>query len=313
LVLAALEAGHEVTVLDDLSRGHREAVPTDLLVEGDLGDARLLDALFARERFDCVMHFAAFALVGESVAEPLGYYRNNTARGLELLDAMRRAGVGCFLFSSTAATYGEPASLPIGEEHPTRPTNPYGHSKLFLEQVLADCGAAWGLRAVCLRYFNAAGAHVSGRIGEDHAPETHLVPLLLQVALGQRPALSVFGTDWDTRDGSCLRDYVHVEDLCAAHLLAADHLLRGGPSRTFNLGNERGTTVLEMAGVARRVTGHPIPLVPAPRRPGDPARLVASSARARAELGWRPRLADPEPIVESAWRWHRSHPNGFRA
>ncbi|MFH1469012.1 MAG: UDP-glucose 4-epimerase GalE [Pseudomonadota bacterium] len=312
MVRALIEGGHEVTVLDDLSRGHRAAVPAGVLVEGDLGDGALLDSLFAQRPIDCVMHFAAFALVGESVDEPLRYYRNNTAKTLELLDAMRRAGIDRFIFSSTAATYGEPEHLPIAEGHPTRPTNPYGHSKRFVEQVLDDCERAWGLRSVRLRYFNAAGAHTSGEIGEDHAPETHLIPLLLQVALGQRPHLSVFGTDWDTRDGTCLRDYIHVEDLCAAHLLAAEHLAQGGGSRTYNLGNERGTTVLEVAGAARRVTGHPIPLVDAPRRAGDPARLVASSALIQAELGWRPRLGDPEDIVQSAWRWHRAHPHGYR-
>jgi UDP-glucose 4-epimerase len=313
MVRALLEAGQAVTVLDDLSRGHRAAVPPEVLVEGDLGDGRLLDSLFSQRPIDCVMHFAAFALVGESVDAPLVYYRNNTAKTLELLDAMRRAGVGRFIFSSTAATYGEPEALPIAESHPTRPTNPYGHSKRFVEQVLSDCERAWGLRSVSLRYFNAAGAHSSAAIGEDHAPETHLIPLLLQVALGQRPQLSVFGTDWDTRDGTCLRDYIHVEDLCAAHLLAAEHLAAGGGSRTYNLGNERGTTVLEVAAVARRVTGHPIPLVDAPRRPGDPARLVASSARIQTELGWRPRLGDPTAIVASAWRWHRAHPHGYRS
>ncbi len=310
-VRTLLADGHEVTVLDDLSRGHRPSVPAEHLVQGDLGDRALLAALFAQRPIDCVMHFAAFALVGESVEQPLTYYRNNTARTVELLAAMREAGVDRFIFSSTAATYGEPQRLPIDETHPTVPTNPYGRSKLFLEQVLADCETAWGLRSVCLRYFNAAGAHPSGEIGEDHDPESHLVPILLQVALGQRPRIAIFGTDWDTPDGSCLRDYVHVCDLARAHVLASEHLADGGASRVYNLGCETGYSVREMIDVARAVTGHSVPSTDAPRRPGDPARLVASSARIRSELGWRPVHDSPQAIVETAWRWHRAHPQGY--
>lgn len=311
VVRTLIEDGHEVTVLDDLSRGHRASVPAELLVEGDLGDRSLLAELFAQRSIDCVMHFAAFALVGESVDRPLAYYRNNTSRTVELLSAMRDAGVQRFIFSSTAATYGEPVRMPIDEGHPTAPTNPYGHSKLFLEQVLADCETAWGLRSVRLRYFNAAGAHPSGEIGEDHDPESHLVPILLQVALDQRERISIFGTDWDTPDGTCLRDYVHVCDLARAHVLAADHLQRGGSSRVYNLGCETGYSVREMIEVVRQVTGHPIPAVDAPRRAGDPARLVASSALIREELGWQPVFDTPRAIVESAWRWHRGHPDGY--
>jgi UDP-glucose 4-epimerase len=311
MVRTLLEDGCEVTVLDDLSLGHAASIPSELLVRGDLGDAALLDGLFSQRRIDCVMHFAAFAQVGQSVQEPLSYYRNNTARSIELLDAMRRAGVQHFIFSSTAATYGEPVRLPIDEGHPQLPTNPYGRSKLFLEQVLEDCEAAWGLRSVRLRYFNAAGAHPSGEIGEDHSPETHLVPILLQVALGQRDQLAIFGSDWDTPDGTCLRDYVHVCDLARAHVLAARHLADGGASRSYNLGCEKGYSVREMIEVARRITGHAIPARDAPRRPGDPARLVASSARIRSELGWKPEHDSPEAIIRSAWGWHRSHPRGY--
>ena len=312
MVRTLLEDGHAVTVLDDLSLGHTQAVPADLLVRGDLGDRAVLDRLFAQRSIDCVMHFAAFAQVGESVREPLAYYRNNTARTVELLDAMKRAGVHRFIFSSTAATYGEPVYLPIDEDHPTVPTNPYGRTKRFVEHVLDDCEQAWGLRSVRLRYFNAAGAHPSGEIGEDHSPETHLVPILLQVALGQRDQVSIFGTDWDTPDGTCLRDYVHVCDLARAHVLAAEHLADGGGSRTYNLGCETGYSVREMIDVARQVTGHAIPAVDAPRRPGDPARLVASSGRIRSELGWSPRFDTPTHIIGTAWRWHQGHPRGYR-
>jgi UDP-glucose 4-epimerase len=311
MVRTLLDDGHAVTVLDDLSLGHAQAVPADLLVRGDLGDRALLDRLFSQRSIDCVLHFAAFAQVGESVREPLAYYRNNTARTVELLDAMKHAGVRNFIFSSTAATYGEPVALPIDEGHPTAPTNPYGRSKRFVEQVLDDCEQAWGLRSVRLRYFNAAGAHPSGEIGEDHSPETHLVPILLQVALGQRDQVAIFGTDWDTPDGTCLRDYVHICDLARAHVLAAEHLAAGGGTRTYNLGCETGYSVREMIDVARAVTGHPIPAVDAPRRPGDPARLVASSALIRGELGWSPRFDTPTHIIDTAWRWHSGHPRGY--
>jgi UDP-glucose 4-epimerase len=311
MVRTLLEDGHSVTVLDDLSRGHAASVPAELLVRGDLGDRALLNQIFAQRDVDCVMHFAAFALVGESVQRPLAYYRNNTARTVELLDAMRQAKVDRFIFSSTAATYGEPQYLPIDEDHPTVPTNPYGRSKRFLEQVLDDCEVAWGLRSMRLRYFNAAGAHPSGELGEDHDPESHLVPILLQVALGQRAQVAIFGTDWDTQDGTCLRDYVHICDLARAHMLAAEHLADGGSTRTYNLGSETGTSVREMIDLTRKVTGHAIPAVDAPRRPGDPARLVATSARIRNELGWNPRYDDPEDIIRTAWRWHQAHPRGY--
>ncbi len=251
------------------------------------------------------MHFAAHSLVGESVTEPLLYWRNNLARTLELLEAMRRNGVLRFIFSSTAAIYGEPVRTPIGEDHPCAPTNPYGASKLAVERLLADCDAAFGLRAIALRYFNAAGADDSGRIGECHEPETHLIPLVLQVATGLRPSIRIFGDDYPTPDGTCLRDYVHVNDLCAAHLLALDALLAGADSARYNLGNSVGYSVKAVIERARRITGHAIPAEIAPRRPGDPAVLVADSTQARAKLGWRPRFENLDDIIESAWCWHR--------
>ena len=311
VVRSLLEAGHQVLVLDNLEKGHRRAVQGCELVEGDLGDKELLGRIFTSRKVDCVMHFAAYALVGESVADPLAYYDNNTGRTTRLLQAMVEHGVGRFIFSSTAATYGEPRNIPILETDPTEPTNPYGRSKLFIEHILADADAAFGLRYTALRYFNAAGAHPSGEIGEDHDPESHLVPIVLQVALGQREKVSIFGTDWDTPDGTCIRDYVHVDDLAQAHILADERLQQGAGSTVYNLGCESGYSVKEIIDIAREVTGHPIPAEPAPRRPGDPARLVASSSKIKAELGWKPRYEDPRAIIQTAWNWHRNHPDGY--
>jgi len=258
------------------------------------------------------MHFAALSLVGASVEKPLTYYDNNTARTISLLKAMIDHGVRRFILSSTAAVYGEPNRIPIDETDSTIPTNPYGRSKLFVEKILEDCRRAYGLEYAALRYFNAAGADESGEIGEDHSPETHLIPLVLQVALGQRGCLQIFGTDWDTPDGTCLRDYVHVLDLADAHIAAAERLIDGNGSAVYNLGCETGYSVREIIELARKVTGHDIPVREAPRRAGDPARLVASSEKIKKELGWKPRFDDSEKIIETAWKWHRSHPLGYR-
>jgi UDP-glucose 4-epimerase len=305
MVRALRRAGHAVVVLDDLSRGHREMIGDTEFVQGDLGDQATLDCVFKRHRISAVMHFAAWSLVGESVENPLAYWRNNVARTAELLDNMIGHGVKRFIFSSTAAVYGEPEKTPIPETHPCRPTNPYGATKLAVERMLADCGAADDLRYVSLRYFNAAGADPDGGIGERHDPETHLIPLALQVAAGQRAAIRIFGTDYPTPDGTCLRDYVHVNDLAAAHLLALDRLLGGGESAVYNLGNSTGYSVREVIDTARAITGHSIPAIESPRRPGDPAVLVADSSKARCELGWKPRFEDLRSIIETAWAWHR--------
>jgi UDP-glucose 4-epimerase len=307
MTLALRRADYPVVVLDDLSRGHREHLhPEARFYHGDLGDGALLDAIFREQHIAAVMHFAAHSLVGESVGEPLLYWRNNLARTIELLDAMRRHGILRFIFSSTAAVYGEPVRTPIPEDHPCAPTNPYGASKLAVERLLADCGAAYGLRHIALRYFNAAGADEAGHIGECHDPETHLIPLVLQVAAGRRDAICIFGDDYPTPDGTCLRDYVHVHDLCAAHLLALDALLAGADPATYNLGNSVGYSVKEVIEHARKITGHAIPAEIAPRRPGDPAILVADSRRVREKLGWHPRYEKLGEIIASAWRWHQS-------
>lgn len=297
--------GHAVTVLDDLSTGHRDAVIGAELVVGNLADRALLDQLLSQGGFDGVMHFAASSLVGESVADPAKYYRNNVAGTQNLLDAMREHGPQCFIFSSTAAIFGNPVSELIDEEHPKAPINPYGRSKLMVEQMLADYDAAYGLRSSCLRYFNAAGADPEGELGERHDPETHLIPLVLQAASGRRSHISIFGDDYDTPDGTCIRDYIHVEDLCEAHMLALQRLLDGGASRAYNLGNGNGFSVAQVIEAARAVTGQPIPAEKAPRRPGDPPRLVAASARAHEELGWTPRFDALETIIEHAWAVER--------
>lgn len=305
MVKELLQAGYPVVVLDNLSRGHRELVPGGEFVQGDLGDAAVLDRVFSKHRIGAVMHFAAFSLVGESVEKPLDYYRNNVSCTVELLAAMQRHGVGRFIFSSTAAVYGEPAKVPITEDMPCQPTNPYGASKLTVERLLSECERASGLRYVSLRYFNAAGADASGKLGERHDPESHLIPLVLQVATGERKQIGIFGTDYPTPDGTCVRDYIHVSDLATAHLLSLKRLTDGGASAIYNLGNSRGHSVREVIETARRVTGHIIPETVAARRLGDPAVLVADSSRIRRELGWQPRYEDLSAIVETAWKWHR--------
>jgi len=306
-----VENGHRVVILDNLSQGHRRAVPAEAeFFEGDLGDKALVEEICREKKVEAALHFAAFTEVGESVAEPAQYYENNTCKAKALLDGLVQAGVDKCIFSSTAAVYGEPEEVPITEEHPKHPTNPYGWSKLFVERILDSYRTAYGLRSAILRYFNVAGALPD--LGEDHKPESHLVPIILQVPLGQRDSVAVYGTDWDTPDGSCVRDYIHVVDLAEAHMKALDLLSDGSEGDTFNFGNGEGHSVLEVVKAARTVTGHPIPVVEAPRRPGDPARLVASSEKAGRILGWSPKTPAIEEIVRSAWEWHRKHPGGYR-
>jgi UDP-glucose 4-epimerase len=301
-------AGHEVVVVDSLRLGHRAAVhPDAAFVQADLRDAAALTAALREHRVEAIMQFAADSLVGESMRRPEQYFGNNVAGSLALLDAALAAGVGRFVFSSTAAVYGVPDAVPIPEEAPLRPINPYGESKLMVERILGWYDRVHGLRSACLRYFNAAGA--SERFGEDHRPETHIIPLFLHVALGQRDRAAIYGTDYDTPDGTCIRDYVHVVDLARAHILALDAL--ASRSAIYNLGSSHGYSVRQILDACRRVSGHPIPSVEGPRRPGDPPRLIADSARVRADLGWAPRFVDLDEIVATAWRWHRAHPRGY--
>ncbi|HHV93823.1 MAG TPA: UDP-glucose 4-epimerase GalE [Firmicutes bacterium] len=302
---------HNIVVLDNLQKGHREAVLGGTFIEGDLADADLLNGIFAEYGIEAVVHLAADSLVGESVQHPDKYFRNNVTNGLKLLDAMVTHGAKYMVFSSTAAVYGEPIETPIREDHPQQPTNPYGESKLFFERIMARYDEAYGLKYMSLRYFNAAGASPSGAIGEDHRPETHLIPIILQAALGQRDSVTIFGTDYDTPDGTCIRDYIHVTDLAAAHVLALDALAAGAASNVYNLGNGAGFSVREVIDMVEKVVGRPIKRVEGDRRPGDPAVLVASSQRITAELGWQPKYHDLETIVQTAWDWHRKHPHGF--
>ncbi|UGB38285.1 UDP-glucose 4-epimerase GalE [Frateuria soli] len=297
-------AGHRVTVLDNLSTGHREAVRWGELIEADIRDREALRRVFAAQRYDAVMHFCALSLVGESMARPYAYYDNNVAGTLVLLEAMREAAVERLVFSSTAAVFGVPQQPLIDEDHPTAPINPYGASKLMVERMLADAASAYGLRSVALRYFNAAGATPSAEIGEAHQPETHLIPNALRAAAGSGDPLRLFGNDYPTRDGTCVRDYVHVDDLAAAHLAALEYLAVHPGAHRFNLGNGEGFSVLEVIAAVREVTGRDLPFHWEPRRAGDPPTLVAASARARQELGWTPRHADLAGIIASAWRWH---------
>jgi len=313
-----LEAGYRPVVVDNLSTGHRRAVPDGVeLVEASIGDRGALEAVFAEKNIDAVMHFCAHSLVGESVEHPGKYYRNNVGNALVLLEAMRAHGVREIVFSSSAAVYGVPAEVPIGEDAPIAPINPYGRTKAIFEQALGDYERAYGLGWAALRYFNAAGALLDGAIGEDHHPETHLIPLVLRRALQAEAGvlagapLRVFGRDYDTPDGTCLRDYVHVLDLASAHVLALEYLWAGEPSGAMNLGNEAGFSVLEIIAACETVADREIPFESAPRRPGDPPALVARADRARRALGWRTRHSDLATIIASAWRWHRSHPAGF--
>ena len=305
--------GAEVVVVDNLVTGHAQSVhPRARLLRGDIRDEAFLDNLFENERIDSAIHFAASSLVGESMTDPLKYYDNNLHGTMVLLRSMMRHGVGKIVFSSTAATYGEPENIPILESDCNRPENPYGETKLAMERMFYWTAQAGGPRFVSLRYFNASGAVAGGAIGEDHRPESHLIPLILQVANGQREFVNVFGDDYPTPDGTCVRDYIHVTDLAQAHIRAVEYLDREGESDIFNLGNGVGFSVMEVVEMCRRVTGHAIPVEMSPRRPGDPAQLVASSEKARRVLGFAPEHSGIEEIVASAWEWHKNHPHGFK-
>lgn len=307
-VLALQEAGYPVVVLDNLVYGHRELVEQVLqvdLIQGDVNDRPLLNQLFDQYPIRAVLHFAAYAYVGESVEAPAKYYRNNVAGTLTLLEAMVTARINTFVFSSTCATYGTPHQIPIPEEHGQAPINPYGHSKLMVEQILADFNRAYGLRSVRFRYFNAAGADPEGRLGEDHSPETHLIPLVLAAAMGQRDHITIYGTDYNTPDGTCIRDYIHVTDLAQAHVLGLEYLLASGETAVFNLGNGEGFSVREVIRAARHVTNLPIPVVEGYRRAGDPPILIGSAVKAKTVLGWQPQYPEIEVILDHAWQWHR--------
>jgi len=305
-----LDGGHEVWVYDNLSRGHRECVPAGRLIEGELADREHLSQVFRQHEIEAVMHFAAFALVNESVQHPAMYYQNNVTATLELLEAMRAAGVWRIVFSSTTATYGQPEIVPIAESTLQQPINPYGFTKLVIEHALTDYAHAYGFGCAALRYFNAAGAHPDGTIGEDHDPETHLIPIVLQTALGQREHIAIYGNDYPTPDGTCIRDYIHVNDLATAHLQALQ-LLEPGMNLQMNLGTGRGHSVLQVIEACRQVTGHAIPTVMAPRRAGDPAELIADSRLAQRTLDWHPQFVDIVDVVRTAWNWHQKHPRGY--
>ena len=311
-VYALIEKGEDVVIVDNLETGYEGAIhPKARFYKGDIRDRAFIDSVFDKEEIDAVIHFAANSLVGESMTNPLKYYDNNVNGTKVLLQSMVAHGIDKIVFSSTAATYGEPENVPILETDKTEPTNTYGETKLSMEKMFKWTDKAHGLKYVSLRYFNACGAHESGSIGEAHNPETHLIPLILQVPLGKRESISIYGDDYPTHDGTCIRDYIHVTDLAQAHILAVEYLMKGNESNIFNLGNGIGFTVKEVIDTARKVTGHPIPAVVTPRRAGDPARLIASSDKAREVLGWNPCHADLEEIIASAWKWHSTHPQGY--
>ena len=305
------DAGIEHLVFDNLERGFRKAIGDSPFVQGDLRDHDAIRSVFAQHEIDVVMHFAAYIEVGESVREPADFYANNVVAVHNLFEAMRENGISQFVFSSTAAVYGEPQYVPIDEDHPKNPTSPYGDTKLAVERMADAYSAAYGMRAACLRYFNAAGAHPDGEIGEAHNPETHLLPIAILAAQGKRPPLTVFGEDYDTVDGTCVRDYVHVMDLADAHLLAVEHLRHGGGSRKYNLGSGTGFSVRQVIETIEKVTGKQVPYSIGARRAGDPAKLIAKSDRIRTELNWKPNFDDLKTIVQHAWKWHESHPNGY--
>ena len=303
---------HKAWVYDNLSTGHRASVPADCFIQGELTDRSLLEKTLRDKKIDAVMHYAAFAYVGESVTEPAKYYHNNVVGALSLLEAMRATGVSRFVFSSTCATYGEPTVVPITEQEKQQPINPYGFTKLVIERALADFAHAYDWGYAALRYFNAAGASPDGDIGEDHDPESHLIPIVLQVALGQRDEVTIFGDDYSTADGTCVRDYIHVDDLATAHLKALEKL-EPGKGIKLNLGTGHGNSVREVIDACRKVTGHDIPTRIGERRPGDPAELVADSSLAEKTLDWKPKYTDIRDVVETAWQWHQSHPHGYRS
>ena len=311
-VYKLIEEGRDVVIIDNLETGYKKAInPKARFYEGDIRDEQFLNEVFSKEPIEAVIHFAANSLVGESMKNPLKYYDNNIYGTKVLLDCMMKNNIKYIVFSSTAATYGEPEKFPIEETDRTEPTNTYGETKLSMEKMFKWTEKAHGLKYVSLRYFNACGAHESGEIGEAHFPETHLIPLILQVPNGKRESISIFGDDYNTKDGTCIRDYIHVTDLAQAHILAVDYLLAGNKSNIFNLGNGKGFTVKEVIDVARKVTNNEIPAITTPRREGDPAVLIASSKKAREVLGWKPEHDSLEEIVSSAWNWHKNHPNGY--
>jgi UDP-glucose 4-epimerase len=306
-----LESGYDVVTFDSMELGHEDAVVGGELFRGDLLDREAVETAFTKYNIDSVVHFAAYASVGDSVANPVKYFTNNIEGGLNLVNAMRKHGVGKMIFSSSAATYGEPVHIPVLEDDPQDPTNPYGETKLQFEKILKWYDVAYGIKSVSLRYFNASGADPDTRIGEDHRPEEHLIPIVLQTLLGQRESVSVFGTDWDTPDGTCLRDYIHVVDLADAHLKSLESLQDGGQTTAYNLGNGDGQSVKQVIEAVEEVTGKKVPWKAAPRRAGDPARLVASSDKLQKELGWNAQYADLRVIIEHAWKWHSTHPKGY--
>ncbi len=308
-----INQGYEVVVFDNLSYGHRQVIPKQArFVEADLLDRPSIYSALSKEKIEAVVHFAGFIAVGESVKEPLKYVRNNILGGYNLLDAMRELKINKIIFSSSAAVYGDPDSIPIKEEDRLKPTSPYGETKLIFEKFLSWCDAAYGTRSICLRYFNAAGADIENDLGEDHDPETHLIPLVLKVALGQREKIDVFGTDYDTSDGTCVRDYVHIKDLAAAHVKALKRLNEGGASSFYNVGSSKGYSVREVIDACRKITRKNIKVVESPRRAGDPPRLVASSEKIKNELGFAFKHSDLEDIISDAWQWHSKHPNGYK-
>ena len=312
-VRALQKAGHTPIVLDNLSRGHVESLPAGVeFINMDIADPALVN-LLKEKQIDGVMHFAAHSQVGESMTNPVIYYENNVVGSFHLIESVRQAGVKYFVFSSTAAVYGEPEVVPIKEDARLAPTNVYGRTKLMIEQMLQDYSQIYGLRYVALRYFNAAGADSSGEIGEDHRPETHLIPLILEAALGKRPNITIFGTDYDTADGTCVRDYIHVNDLASAHILSMEYLRDGGASNYFNLGSGNGFSVKEIVDTTKTVTGVDFPVAIGERRAGDPGTLIASSEKAQTVLGWKPVYSDVTQVIKDAWQWHQGHPNGYKA